>query len=140
MSDDTRARRMAVRFSDEDLAWLAEHAEDEGVEPATLVRMIVSRLRKGRAPLMSMITAPKREYPQMAVGQETFRRINQSAERLSAAPDEEAYEPEGVAEDVLAARLAELEGADVVQLHGGEEAVATPIRRVARQSFNPGRN
>ena len=43
---------------DDDLAWLNEQAEDEGVELATLVRMIVARLRKGRAPLVSMMTAP----------------------------------------------------------------------------------
>jgi predicted DNA binding CopG/RHH family protein len=54
MSEDHRTKRIAVRFTEDDLAWLNEQAEDEGVEPATLVRMIVARLRKGRAPLVSI--------------------------------------------------------------------------------------
>jgi hypothetical protein len=57
MSEDHRTKRIVVRFTEDDLAWLNEQAEDEGVEPATLVRMIVARLRKGRAPLVSMMSA-----------------------------------------------------------------------------------
>jgi hypothetical protein len=57
MSEDHRTKRIVVRFTENDLAWLNEQAEDEGVEPATLVRMIVARLRKGRAPLVSMMSA-----------------------------------------------------------------------------------
>ena len=134
MSEDHRTKHIAVRFTEDDLAWLNEQAGDEGVEPATLVRMIVARLRKGRAPLVSMMSAAP-----MAP------RMVSQAPRLNyeATPMYEPVEPEGdpsVAEDVLNARLAELDGADVVPLHQPEaEPVAISLRRVERQQYNPGR-
>lgn len=132
MSDDTRAKRMSVRFTDDDLTWIAEHAEDEGVEPATLVRMIINRLRRGRPPLMSMIV--EREYPPTTVTKEVFRGVNQGTPPVATAEG-------GDAEDVLAARLAELDGGNEEQLkEPAEESAAIPMRRVARQQYNPGRN
>lgn len=135
MSDDARAKRMAVRFTDDDLAWIAEHADDEGVEPATLVRMIINRLRRGRAPLMSMIstamqTAPRPvQYGGASAGPAVFVPV-------SAQPIGDAS---AVADEVLEQRLAELDGGEVVQLHSEEEIAAVPLRRIGRQQYNPGR-
>lgn len=127
MSDKIRSN---VRFSAEDTAWLAEHAEDEGVEPATLVRMIISRLRKGRPPLVSMMVAAPRSQQRTVVVDDAFR------------PDP-LIDPtlvDGTAEDILASRLAELDGGNVEQLHQPEgESAAIPLRRVAREQYNPGR-
>src|SRR5215471_4581303 len=86
MSEDHRTKHIAVRFTEDDLAWLNEQAEDEGVGPPTLVRMIVARLRKGRAPLVSMMSAAP-----MAP------RMVSQAPRLNyeATPMYEPVEPEG---------------------------------------------
>ena len=138
MSDDepkdSRTKRMAVRFTDEDLAFLAENAEDEGVEVATLVRMIVARLRKGRAPLISMMEA--QPQPQRIV----VRGLQVPYEPKSFVS--EPPMPAGAADDVLASRMAELDSADVIPLHqpAEEEAAAIPLVRVPRQQYNPGRN
>lgn len=140
MSDDARAKRMAVRFTDDDLAWIAEHADDEGVEPATLVRMIINRLRRGRAPLMSMIPTAAHAAPQP----EQYR--------VAVAPGvmiPNSAPPSGdvgaVADEVLGQRLAELDGSNVQQLYADDavgdelQTAAIPLRRVSRQQYNPGR-
>jgi hypothetical protein len=132
MSDEANLKRVNLRLSADDLTWLTANAEDEGVDYTTLIRMIINRLRRGRPPLVSMM-APRIIVPAdiMAEQQElTARQVT--------------YVPDGsTAEDVLQARLTELEGGDVVQLHAESpsetEAVATPLRRLARQQYNPGR-
>jgi hypothetical protein len=130
-SSSGRAPRMAVRFTDDDLAWLAEQAEDEGVEPATLVRMIVSRLRKGRAPLIRMM---EQSTPVRALQPRAVFAAPQPAMQYEVPADD-------VADDILQQRLAEVESGEVVQLHQPvEEAIATPLLRVPRQQWNPGRN
>jgi hypothetical protein len=137
MSDDTRAGRMSVRFTDDDRAWLAEHAEDEGVEPATLVRLIINRLRRGRPLLMSLVAMPVAAAPQPA-----YRRPARVVAAVAPASEEpgEAEPLDGaVVEDVLNSRLAELEGGDVVPLHTEQEAAAIPLRRMPRENYNPGR-
>ncbi len=138
MSEDeagSRARRMAVRFTDEDLAFLTENAEDEGVEPATLVRMIVSRLRKGRQPLISMME-------QVAPAPRAIQSVRAGVSFYQPPAAAPAPVDDGAADEVLASRLAELETADVVQLHQPpeEESAAIPLVRIPRQQYNPGRN
>lgn len=128
MSQDAD-HRMSLRFAADDLAWITEQAADEGVDNATMVRMIVNRLRRGRVPLISMMEA----HPQSAP------LIHQPLVN-----DEPVYEnwPAGVGEDVLAARLAELgdtSGGEVVNFQPQPEAAAMPIRRVERERYNPGR-
>lgn len=134
---DHRTKRMAVRFTDADLAFLAKHAEDEGVEPATLVRMIVARLRKGRQPLISLMEA--RPMPRTTPGA-TFNEQIHGIWQPPVAPEPQANAAE--ADDILNSRLNELDSADVVQLHQPteEEAAAIPLMRVPRQQYNPGRN
>lgn len=133
--DASDKTRFSFRISGDDLAWLAEQAEDEGVDPATMVRMIVSRLRKGRPPLVSMMVA--------APAQRVMVRGLQGTYEAQAIVSEAPRLDDGVVDDVLQQRLAELDGADVVPLHaeaeGETQGVAMPLRRVPRQQYNPGR-
>lgn len=122
--------RMSLRFAADDLAWITEQAADEGVDNATMVRMIVNRLRRGRAPLISMMEPVR----QMAAPIASY----EPPDYNELAGDEVA----GAAEDVLAARLAELgdaSGGQVVNFQPQAEAAAMPIRRVERERYNPGR-
>lgn len=131
MSDEANLKRLNLRMSAEDVAWLIEQAEDEGVDYTTLIRMIINRLRRGRPPLVSMMgpTQPVRRETQ------AIRDVNV----VIPGPEDSAE----IAEDVLQARLNELEGGEVVQLHADSpsetEAAAIPLRRVAREQYNPGR-
>lgn len=136
MSDDARAKRMAVRFTDDDLAWIAEHAEDEGVEPATLVRLIINRMRRGRPLLMSMVTAQGTAMSRTVSAAVPARRA--TFEVLEPQSGESAQH-DNIAEEVLEQRLAELDGGEVVQLRTEEEIAAVPLRRLGRQQYNPGR-
>lgn len=132
--DDPRTKRLAIRVANEDHLWLIEQAEDEGVEPATLVRMMISRLRKGRMPLIAMMEAGHRmAYPAV--------RLPTADNPRQTAIDEEA-------DGIVQARLNEMDGAEVVPFPetddigdmGNEgEAVAIPLRRVERNRYNPGR-
>lgn len=123
--------RKGFRLSPEDEAWLAEHAEDEGVDASILVSMIISRLRKGRPPLVSMMVE--------AIATRAPVRSQQKApEVVSMAEYADAIDGD-IVEDVLASRLAEAETSQVVQLHGEEETAAIPLRRVGREQYNPGR-
>lgn len=127
--------RKGFRLSPEDEAWLAEHAEDEGVDASTLVSMIISRLRKGRPPLVSMMVE------KIAAGTIVAARdVNYPIEQRTVehAQGGEVIDSD-IVEDVLASRLAEADGSQVVQLHSDEEAVAIPLRRVGREQYNPGR-
>jgi hypothetical protein len=51
------AKRMVLKLTDEQLAWVEKAAADEGIDSATFVRMMIDRLSKGRAPLISQMRA-----------------------------------------------------------------------------------
>lgn len=145
MSDDARARRMAVRFTDDDLAWIAEHADDEGVEPATLVRMIINRLRRGRAPLMSMIGTAQHVVASAAGTMPSSSPARRATFDVLEPQTSEIVQHDNLAEQVLADRLADLEGSNVQQLYADDavgdelQTAAIPLKRVSRQQYNPGR-
>lgn len=130
MPDKADLQRVNLRMSPEDVAWLVEQAEDEGVEYTTLIRMIVNRLRRGRPPLVSMMTGTAPRLPTLpANGTQGYVSIQQ----------QEAIDP-ALAEDVLQSRLSELETMPEEQLAPEEtEVVAIPLRRVGREQYNPGR-
>ena len=44
-------KRLLVRLSPDDHAWLLTQAEDEGVDPQTMVALVIHRLRLGRQPV-----------------------------------------------------------------------------------------
>ena len=121
-------KRIVVRVTDEQLAWIAEMANDEGMDNATFVRVILDRMSKGRPPLLAMMIG----QPQ----QQVF--VVPQREQLYAVP-----QADGEAGDVLAQRAAEAEAAipeatDEVQ---EEEQAAIPLRRAPRGTmWNPGRS
>lgn len=148
MAKDAHTDRKSIRFSPEDQAWLAEHAEDEGVEPATLVRMIINRLRRGRPPLMSMALAPQMRAPASLADRDLRPGRAEYHPTADFRPDP-VIDGDGagdVVEDVLQSRLEELDGSNIQQLYAddgtGDELTraAIPLRRVGRQNYNPGRN
>lgn len=133
MTDEANLKRVNLRMNAEDVAWLVEQAEDEGVEYTTLIRMIVNRLRRGRPPLVSMMTggAPRR-IPASPQYDPSYFAV---AEGTPPNPIDPA-----LAEDVLQSRLQELETMPVAPSPADEaEVVAIPLRRVGREQYNPGR-
>lgn len=144
MSDKRLDKRLVTRLSDEHLEAVAEWAADEGVDNATMVRMIVDRLSKGRPPLLSMMEPP----PAPLAARSASRPIIAVPPRLRAADDPAAPPP--VADDALdammAQRLAELpEDAPLLAqagmpppVNGTVGAVAVSVRHVERTRYNPG--
>ena len=64
------SKRMVLKLTDEQMAWVERVAADEGIDSATFVRMMIDRLSKGRAPLISqMVEAPYTTAPE---GPHTF--------------------------------------------------------------------
>lgn len=122
MSDLTK--RIVVRLSEAQLAFVEQAAADEGMDNATLVRVILDRLSKGRPPLIGMMQAVKVELP--------------SSEKPQALA---SFLP---ADDILAQRAAEAEQQIEVEEPQGEVAAeapgAIPLRVVARTVYNPGRS
>lgn len=126
---DSADHRMTLRFLPDDLAWISAQADDEGVDNATMVRMIINRLRRGRAPLISMMEQSRPTPAYVA-----------AVERATAANplfDESSYEQ--AADDLLASRLAEVEsGGDQVIDFQEAEPAAVPLRRSTGSTlYNP---
>lgn len=122
-------KRMMIRFAPEDIAWIEEQAADEGVDNATLVRMLINRLRRGRPPLMRALLA-KENRPSA----EDREFIEGMAERVE-------INVEAGAEAVLQHRLEEIAGGDVegAQAAQNEGNGAISLRHQPRANYNPGR-
>lgn len=141
MTDLTK--RIVVRLGDEDLAWIAEQATDEGVDHATFLRMLVNRLRRGRPPLMRMALSNdpiQRSTRSMPIGYPIDSRP------VAMAPEPELPMLDGDANDILASRLAEAdqlapppESQPFDESLNGHEAAAISLHRVDRARYNPGR-
>jgi hypothetical protein len=124
-------KRIMVRVTDEQLVWIGQMAADEGMDNATFVRVVIDRLSKGRAPLIGMMQGPVRALV-VPVGTDC------RAGHLSYVESLDDGMPQTV--DILAQRVAEAEaslpqGSD----NPPEESAAIPLRRVARERYNPGR-
>ena len=137
---DNKTQRLTIRFTDEDLQWLDQQAADEGVEPATLVRMIVHRLRNGRPPLVGQMLDGPRTTPvriQRTVASHMPPLLVGGEEEYG---EGEIFAPE-LANDILESRLAEAgmaETAAPAESPVGNGA-AVSLRRVPREKYNPGR-
>lgn len=139
----TTTTRITVRLDDEDKVWIAEQARDEGVDDATMVRMIVNRLRRNRPPLMRMaLSSAKLTFAEWS------ERVNERemAEHPAMAALNDGLSGNGAdADTVLAQRLAEMGDQQTTQMpegvpvNGGETA-AISLRPVAREKYNPGRH
>jgi len=125
------SKRIMVRVTERQEAWISEQAADEGMDNATFVRVLIDRLSKGRAPLIGMMQ-PIREISMVETAFEYGR-----------GPAIDVLPELGVANAKLAERLAEAE-ALIPEGHAetdAEEApAAIPLTRISRPRFNPGRN
>jgi hypothetical protein len=132
-----RKRISSIRFSDDDIAWLTERAEDEGVDVASFVRMLVTRVRKGRPAIAT-------EFERSAPAVHTPLRVKLPDPEWSRLTAEQPVSPEDAAqaEYLLAERAAQAElstaGAPEPEF---QEAIgaAIPLRVVTREKYNPGR-
>lgn len=134
------SKRVMVRLSDADEAWVAEQAEDEGVDNATFLRMLVTRLRRGRPPLMRLAIDGAAAVPHSPASDELYYA------QASAAPTADAQQITDLLEQ-RAREAAANDGPDGVRHNdephdggamNGAEPVAVPLRRVPRQQYNPG--
>jgi len=66
-------KRMMIRFTEEDEAWISEQATDEGVDNATFVRMLVHRLRLGRPALLRTALTPHMVVPKTVAQEPDLR-------------------------------------------------------------------
>lgn len=147
----TLSKRITIRFAAEDDHWLAEQADDEGVDKATMLRMLVSRLRQGRPPLVRMmletVTKPKPPFYRVpAISYVQDAHGNLAAQDHPEAP--EPLAPEEV-DELLAGRMAEM-GIDPnapepiphppQQVPPSNGTAAVSLRRIPRQVYNPGRS
>lgn len=121
-------KRIMVRVTDEQLAWIGHMAADEGMDNATFVRVVIDRLSKNRPPLIGMMAVPETPF-QMFPPKVTHYHSAQIVEM-----------PQGETSDILAQRVAEAEASLPQTLDNPpEESAAIPLRRVARERYNPGR-
>jgi hypothetical protein len=127
-------KRIMVRVTDEQLAWIGEMAADEGMDNATFVRVVLDRLSKGRAPLIGMMAQQTFVQPFVAPPQPDF-----DAYGIPIAVPRAA----GESTDILAQRAAEAEAnlppRQEAESDHPEESAAIPLRRVQRERYNPGR-
>lgn len=116
--------RMMIRLSPEDRSWVAEQAEDEGVEPHIFVRLLINRARRGR-PLLIAQAAQQTATPLPPV-------VTQSEW-----PQPQTIAPTPELDDLIEARLSE--EAQGLAIQPEEYSAAIPLRRVERVKYNPGR-
>jgi hypothetical protein len=128
-------KRIMVRVTDEQLAWIGEMATDEGMDNATFVRVVIDRLSKGRAPLIVMMQTQSFAPAGLNAVPE-WPRLSPQLQRMQ-------EENDGVATDILSQRAAEAEAALPEHSEDAESApqenAAIPLRRVPRERYNPGR-
>jgi len=121
-------KRIMVRVTERQEAWITEQAADEGMDNATFVRVLIDRLSKGRAPLIGMM-------------QPQIQQLGDRAARVSQQIANETNLDE--AADLIAQRAAEAEALipeSYEESEVEELPAAIPLTRIARPRFNPGRN
>lgn len=125
-------KRLVVRVSEEQNRFLDEAARDEGMEKATLVRVIIDRLAKGRAPLIAMM---ERQHPiPVPVYEITASTVDENGVDI-ASITRPADEPPNKSFD-------ELNPPRTFDAAAGEDKVAAfPLRQTRRATlYNPGRH
>jgi hypothetical protein len=120
-------KRIMVRVSEDQLAWIGQMAADEGMDNATFVRVVIDRLSKGRAPLISMMATRIVPVPSGPPGS-----IMRPDEPQTLARDDNVQE-------LLAQRTAEAEEnlPEPGPALAAEQSGAIPLRRLAREVYNP---
>ena len=120
------AKRIVIRLTDRQEAWIAEQAADEGMDNATFVRVLIDRLSKGRAPLIGMMQPQPVTFE--AVPERPWIRPAEAAEIISETSD------------LLEQRMAEAEARlpqERSEQPAQESTAAIPLRRVGREKYNP---
>lgn len=129
------AKPLKLKLTDDQLAWVEQAAADEGIDSATFVRMMIDRLSKGRAPLISQMIAT--EAPAFMVCHETADYVEANG-RLPT-----VFEPEwsdlGTADPatVRAALAQEPEREFDVNWEAAKEVAAISLRKVEWNQYNP---
>ncbi len=133
-------KRIVVRITPDDEAWIAEQAADEGVHNATFVRRLINRLRRGRPPLMRLALAPMMAAAGLHDADLRPGRLSHGGALIE---HDIEQQPAG-AEEILAARLEELDPETAQQPDDSEAAngapAAIPLHPVPRTAYNPGRS
>lgn len=119
------SKRIVIRLSEQQLAWIEAWAADEGMDNSTFVRVVLDRLSKGRPPLYGM--------------SEERHLLPASVHEL----DRKAFthlQPPGSPPTTLADEIDEIEKATRdVELPGKVQPIARSPGLVERQRYNPGR-
>lgn len=153
------SKRLTTRFHVEDDKWLAEQAAEEGVDKATMLRLIVNRMRRGIPPLVvramlegeahvpSRSVAPRAPAPRTP---STYSRMTQQPDPDPDGPDAGTELPADQVDALLDQRLAEIEPAGEPEGYPGSNgqgyhepasgAPAVSLRTVPRATYNPGRS
>jgi hypothetical protein len=130
------AKRMVLKLTDEQLAWVEQAAADEGIDSATFVRMMIDRLSKGRAPLISQMVAVEAMPEQYPVSAATA-----AAVRSFVAPSEFAAQFSDLATADPAAVRAALDREPakefVVDWEASKAVAAISLRSVEWDRYNP---
>ena len=124
-------KRLLVRLSPDDHAWLLTQAEDEGVDPQTMVALVIHRLRLGRQPVPVQIRRGSglvQVIPALTIPEE--RQISEEYQRPELLETTEV-------EDILASRMQELGQQPAAP---SSEVPAVSLHRIPRRSYNPGRS
>jgi hypothetical protein len=132
-------KRIMVRVTDEQLAWIGEMAADEGMDNATFVRVVLDRLSKGRAPLIGMMQ-PQSRPSQNAIMPTVTEYVGREL-----TPEE--YEGRSLQQpgqfEVIEGRAPTFDELNPETRPDQDPrplpAAATPLRRVERTKYNPGR-
>jgi hypothetical protein len=133
-------KAIKLKLTDEQLAWVEQAAADEGIDSSTFVRMMIDRLSKGRAPLISQMVVADASaqasghYPTNA---EISEYIHQSGARpLDLAPQ---FSDLGAADPatVRAALAREPEREFEVNWEAAKDTAAISLRKVQWDPYNP---
>ncbi len=127
---------LKLKLTDEQLAWVEQAAADEGIDSATFVRMMIDRLSKGRAPLISqMVTVETSVVPQEWDGQP----IKAPAFQPYPQPFAPQFSDLGAADagTVRAALAREPEREFEVNWEAAKDVAAVSLRKAAWDAYNP---
>lgn len=123
-------KRIVIRLTERQDAWITEQAADEGMDNATFVRVLIDRLSKRRAPLIGMM------QPTIAQENQRYYDFMKSDPLLQPA---QAAEIIHEANDLLQRRMAEAEARlpNVGEWPEEQASAAIPLRRIGREVYNP---
>lgn len=129
------SKRIVIRLSEQQLAWIEAWAADEGMDNSTFVRVVLDRLSKGRPPLIGMMTAGEAHYDHFSRTDAPMKSYNGVGIR-----EVEELKPSGSPATTLADEIDEIENATRdVELPGKAQPIARSPGLVERQRYNPGR-